>query len=997
MITGTANDDRLVLPFGSDQTVDGGDGIDTLVLEDMTFWRDGFVWSVGGNPSFGLNLFHPRPEYVISVLTNIEIIEFEDVSFELVLGTAGNDTLAASLDLPSWVIGGEGQDTVTGSDHDDFIYLSNGRDEVTTGDGLDVVSTFGSYTNFNADVITDFERGDVLYFLRESFTEDQFTFTLQSGGRIEIRLDAFNTGATNMIMYLEGDFTGQIDQIVVETLNTPFGIATAVSIGGAFRQTGGNGNNTFTGTIHNDTLEGNDGNDTLSGGVGNDRLVGGAGVDTLTGGSGADQFVFENLSDAGFTTDRITDFDANDAILFGDEQFIRNDPDFVVDFIGTAAFSGSVNEVRYEFQSTTTLIEIDSNGDGGADHRIRITNGNFDLLANGTNNTLRMDAAVGETTAFNDTVLGTSADDTLEGGVGNDILSGFTGNDILRGGNGDDRLAGGLGDDFLRGGNGFDTATIEGFVAGNFTVTNTTVTNATNGEVDTLNGIERLDFQYRLSMMNNDRFDASAVTDFQVRIFGGTGNDLIIGGAQDDFFQGDTGFDTLTGGLGSDQFDFDFVEEISGRGDTITDFSDLDVINLLTFEPGTTLIWRGEAAFTGTAGEYRYVRTNGETLIEFDTTGSGTADGLITLSSGEYELSQLLGPGAPNLQMISGGTTANAGNNRLHGQDGVNDILNGLDGDDTVNGFGGDDNLSGGNGNDILNGADGLDTLRGGNGDDRLIGGAGEDFLSGGSGNDTLIGGSQNDVLAGNSGNDVLFGGNGADTLNGGGGVDVLRGENGGDTLLGNAGRDILFGGTGSDDLFGNRDSDQLYGEEGNDELFGGGGGDTLVGGQNNDILRGNSGRDRLFGDEGRDELFGGDADDVLLGGSGDDTLLGGRGRDQLLGGTGNDSLNGGGFSDILNGQEGNDTYTGGSGEDQFFFQANHGADRILDFQDNQDTLLIDDILWAGAGTLTVSQVLSTFGSVSGGNTVLDFGGGNSITIEGVTSLSLLANDITLI
>ena len=51
---------------------------------------------------------------------------------------------------------------------------------------------------------------------------------------------------------------------------------------------GGEGSDTLVGDVHNDNLVGGDGDDSLDGGAGHDNLVGGPGDDTIDGGSGSD-------------------------------------------------------------------------------------------------------------------------------------------------------------------------------------------------------------------------------------------------------------------------------------------------------------------------------------------------------------------------------------------------------------------------------------------------------------------------------------------------------------------------------------------------------------------------------------------------------------------------------------------------------------------------------------------------------------------------------------
>ena len=201
-----------------------------------------------------------------------------------------------------------------------------------------------------------------------------------------------------------------------------------------------------------------------------------------------------------------------------------------------------------------------------------------------------------------------------------------------------------------------------------------------------------------------------------------------------------------------------------------------------------------------------------------------------------------------------------------------------------------------------------------------------------------------------------------------GSGDDVINANNGGNEIYGRG---------GSDTINGKRGADRLLGGNGADELNGNAGNDRLIGGRGRDVLNGASGRDVLDGNNGRDVLRGQDDPDQLNGGAGGDWLYGGAGRDRLTGDAGNDKL------------------FGGQGQDSFVFRAGHGADRIRDFEDNIDTLRIDDAIWGGG--LTRAQVIATYGSNVAGGVLLDFGGGNSILIDNLADKGLLQNDLVII
>jgi Ca2+-binding RTX toxin-like protein len=129
-----------------------------------------------------------------------------------------------------------------------------------------------------------------------------------------------------------------------------------------------------------------------------------------------------------------------------------------------------------------------------------------------------------------------------------------------------------------------------------------------------------------------------------------------------------------------------------------------------------------------------------------------------------------------------------------------------------------------------------------------------------------------------------------------------------------------------------------------------------------------------------------------MNGGDGDDRLFGNRHNDTLNGGAGNDKLSGGGDNDILNGQAGNDSLKGGDGNDTFIFERGSDRDLIEDFGLGADRLRLDTDLLGGASTR--ADIIDAFASVSGGNTIMNFGGSDVLTLEGFTDLDLLAGQV---
>ena len=70
-------------------------------------------------------------------------------------------------------------------------------------------------------------------------------------------------------------------------------------------------------------------------------------------------------------------------------------------------------------------------------------------------------------------------------------------------------------------------------------------------------------------------------------------------------------------------------------------------------------------------------------------------------------------------------------------------------------------------------------------------------------------------------------------------------------------------------------------------------------------------------------------------------------------------------------------------------------SDVIRDFAKGVDELQLSEKLWTG--TLTKAQVVSQFASVVAGDVVFDFGSGQKITLDGISSTSGLESDIAFL
>ena len=226
------------------------------------------------------------------------------------------------------------------------------------------------------------------------------------------------------------------------------------------------------------------------------------------------------------------------------------------------------------------------------------------------------------------------------------------------------------------------------------------------------------------------------------------------------------------------------------------------------------------------------------------------------------------------------------------------------------------------------------------------------------------------DVIRGSANDETFIGRRGNDTIDGRGGYDRLRFDRSG---IGNVSVDLREGtaeGTWGDGPFTyfaeTEDRERRvasstfsYTIANIERVQTGGGDDKLAGAAGDDRLEGKDGDDELYGRAGNDRLYGGDGDDRLEGGEGDDRLY-----------------------------AGNDDDT-----DFFFFEPGHGEDRIYEFRNGDDIIVL-----IGLG-VTKAQVLENAHAWSEGVGVwIDLSpfGGGTISIDGLPRSDLDESDFLL-
>ena len=708
---------------------------------------------------------------------------------------------------------------------------------------------------------------------------------------------------------------------------------------------GGGGNDDITGSASANVLDG---------GIGDDTLVGAAGADTLDGGSGTDLADYRSAA-SGVTVDlnaaSQTGSEAQGDVLISIEDVFGSD--FADQITGDAADNVLGGGAGADIIDGGAGMDTASYRDAAGGVIVKLWNG----VGTGSD-------AAGDTLTSIENIVGSAFDDGLIGANGVDnVLSGGGGDDFLASLSGNDTLNGGAGQDRLDGGAGIDTADYS---------------NASGRVVVKLwNGVGAGSDAAGDALTSIENIIGSAFDD---GLIGANGADNVLsGGGGDDFLASLSGNDTLNGGAGADTLD-------GGSGVDTADYGDAS--------GGVTVrLWNGVGSGGDAAGD---ALTSIENII-----GSAFNDVLI-------------------------------------GADGVANVLDGGDGDDFLGSLSGNDTLNGGDGNDRLRGGAGADVIDGGAGIDvanygdasggvvvKLWNGSGSgsdaagdaltniENIIGSAFNDGLIGANgADDFLASLSGNDTLNGGAGQDRLDGGAGIDTADYSNASGRVVVKLWNGVGAGSdatgdtlTNIENIIGSASNDGLIGANGVDNVLSGGGGDDFLASlSGNDTLNGGAGRDRLDGGSGVDTADYSDASGGVVVklwngvGSGSDAagdtltnienLTGSAFDDGLIGANGADN--------VLSGGGGNDFLAGLSGNDTFVFTAGDDMDRIGDFTAGASTDDVIALSGFGASFDTFAEVFAA-ATESGGNTIIDFGNGDMLTLLGVAKTDLHQDDFLFI
>jgi Ca2+-binding RTX toxin-like protein len=548
-------------------------------------------------------------------------------------------------------------------------------------------------------------------------------------------------------------------------------------------------------------------------------------------------------------------------------------------------------------------------------------------------------------------------------GTGNDL------NNTIQGTNSNDYIDGGAGADTMMGGFGSDTYVVDDVndvvidVNTGMLYNTDTVLASVNYDLSGATGVENLTFT-----------GASALT--------GHGNALnntfTLNTAASVFTDGvNAGTDTVNSAFTYTLATGNNIENLTLTGSANINATGNELDNVLRGNSGINTL-------TGGLGNDTYYAGAGDTIVEFAGEGTDTV-----MSSVSYSL---VGTNLENLTLtgnIGHSAIGNDGNNVITGSGGSDYIDGGAGADTMMGGVGGDTYVVDNIGDVVIDIAPATAAMR--YNTDTVL--ASVSFDLSGTGVENLVltgsaaingtGSAQDNVLTGNSGINTLTGGLGDDTYDvsagdtvvefAGEGVDTVRSD--ASWTLGANLENLTLTGSAAIDGTGNALDNVLRGSanSASNILTGLDGNDTYYVGAGDSVVEGSgvaSGIDTVY--SSASFTLGANVENLTLTGSvglsgtgngGDNVIIGTLRADYLDGGAGNDRLAGGAGADLLYGGSGNDTFVfnttpvggliGGS------------ADTIGDYSTGADHFELSLASFSGIGATGILNALA-FGSGAG-------------------------------
>ncbi|WP_340313837.1 hypothetical protein [Rhizorhabdus argentea] len=668
-ITGTSGADVLggvYTVFPQAVSLDGAGGVDTVYL-DLS--ATGLSWySIGDNPSGISSLMGGSSKITLS---NFEAINFKgNANGSVVVGGAYSDILVG-LDDADVFNGRAGDDSIFGAGGNDYLAGGGGRDTIDGGAGFD--TAYLDFSDRSASVIlinggvSGVTYGATVGGVADASITNVEDVNIVGGSGDDLLGGAYGTSplsSSGNRPAIELDGGGGVDTVYLDlsaTGNTwfsssdnPNGISSLTSGGDRFNLSNFEAT-IFKGNASGSVVAGGAYNDTLIGLGGNDFFNGRAGNDSISGGAGNDTL------DGGAGVDQLYGSDGDDVLIQTgafplSETFDGGNGTDTLRVSSSEAISGSLLGSFFVGSTLNSIERLEFNSVAGTDFGVLIARSQ---LGSGLANNAE-----------------------LVGGDGHDLLV------VL-------------------------TPTVAGtYQLPSFTLTNwTTTSDAATSDIVLLNGSANQNGtapNYTL---------VAATTHAGIQgLAGNVGNDVLIGGDNNEVLNGNAGNDTLDAGDGNDT--------MAGGAGTDVFVVDGDGIKIITdFTVGADKIDLSATSVDSFAALQPYLSDVGGNAVIGTTddgevisyTLQGVAKASLTANDFIFATPRFL-TGTENADYLDGGE--------------LGDSLSGLGGNDTLEAGGGNDTLDGGAGNDNLFGDEGNDTLDGGAGADVLHGGEGDDILT---------------------------------------------------------------------------------------------------------------------------------------------------------------------------------------------------------------------------------------------------------------------------
>ena len=307
--------DNIIYANSGVNTLDGGDGIDTL----------SYQFGATSGVTIDMGIFNPQP----TVGSGTDTI----TGFENLIGSHYDDVLTGNSG-DNWLKGSEGNDTLAGASGNDTLEGGVGSDNLAGGPGNDsyyIDDTADSIAE-NAGAGSDTVLSRLQSYTMTSLNLENLTLVADSGA-----MNGIGNTANNLIQGNALD-------------NSLSGVAGNDSIWG------GSGKDTLTGDAGNDVINGDDGEDSINAGVDNDTITGGLGRDTVMTGTGIDVIKFGKTNTDSFcTTASISGVDLYSDLTLnagtGDLIDLRNHVNAVV----SSPLMGRLNESTFVTNMNTLL------------------------------------------------------------------------------------------------------------------------------------------------------------------------------------------------------------------------------------------------------------------------------------------------------------------------------------------------------------------------------------------------------------------------------------------------------------------------------------------------------------------------------------------------------------------------------------------------------------------------------------------------------------------